>query len=161
MAFGANLSSIKNALSVWKKHFPVFSKFLSDEFETVFWESEAKCSNLFKSKLGHKNLLRKWFWSNLKLKNKCYDRLKKIFSFSFLQIFQWRSWIHCLGSEAKPSKPFKSKFGNRKLLRKSFWNYLELKKECSDRLKSAFFQFFSDFLVTKLKLFSGKVRQGV
>ena len=39
--FEATLSSKTNAVSVWKKHFLDFCKFLSDEVETVFWESEA------------------------------------------------------------------------------------------------------------------------
>ena len=78
--------------------FQLFANFWKDEVETVFRESEVKCSNLFK--FGHKNILRKWFWSNLKLKN-----------------------------------------------------------ECSERLKSTFFSFFANFWVTKLKPFSGKVRQ--
>ena len=63
-------------------------------------------------------------------------------------------------SETKYSKLFKSKFGHRKLLRKWFWSYLELKNECSERLKRAF-QLFASFLVTKLKPFSGKGRQFV
>ena len=45
--FEASLSSKTNALSVWKEHFPVFWKFLSDEVETVFWEREAKRLKLF------------------------------------------------------------------------------------------------------------------
>ena len=48
-------------LKVWKGHFSVFCKFLSDEVETIFWESEAKRSKLFKSKFGYRKLLRKWF----------------------------------------------------------------------------------------------------
>ena len=43
------LSSKSKVLSVWKGHFPFFCKFLSDEVETIFWESEAKRSKLFKS----------------------------------------------------------------------------------------------------------------
>ena len=88
--FEATLSSKTNVLSVWKEHFSVFCKFLSDEVETIFWESEAKCSKLFRSKFGHRKLLRKWFWSYLELKNECSERLKRAF-FSFLQIFEWRS----------------------------------------------------------------------
>ena len=46
--FETNLSPITNVLSVWKGHFSVFFKFLSDEVETISWESEAKRSNLSK-----------------------------------------------------------------------------------------------------------------
>ena len=85
--FGTTLSSKTNVLSVWKGHFSVFCKFLSDEVETIFRESEAKLSKLFKSKFGHRKLLRKWFWSYLELKNECSEHLKRAFS-SFLQIFE-------------------------------------------------------------------------
>ena len=57
--FRATLSSKSNALSVWKKHFQVFCKFLRDEVETVFWQSDAERWRLFNSKFGHRKLLRK------------------------------------------------------------------------------------------------------
>ena len=101
--FVAALSLKTNALSVWKNLFPVFCKSFSDELETIFWKSEAKSSKLFKSKFGHQNLLRKWFWSNLELKNECSECLKKTFS-NFLQVFQWRSWNHFLGKLGKAFK---------------------------------------------------------
>ena len=41
-SFQATWSPKRNVLSIWKGHFPVFCKFLSDEVETVFWENEAK-----------------------------------------------------------------------------------------------------------------------
>ena len=93
--FEATLSSKTNVLSVWKVHFSVFSKFLSDEVETIFWESEAKHSKLFKSKFGHRKLLRKWFWSYLKPKNERCERLKRTV-LSFLKKFEWRCWNHFL-----------------------------------------------------------------
>ena len=46
--FEAILSSKANVLSVWKEHFLDFCKFLSEGVETIFWESEAKRSTLFK-----------------------------------------------------------------------------------------------------------------
>ena len=98
--FGATLSSKTNILGVWKGHFSVFCKFLSDEVETIFRESEAKHLRLFKSKFGHKKLIRKWFRSYLELKNECCERLKRAF-FSFLQVFEWRSWNHFLGKWGK------------------------------------------------------------
>ena len=100
--FEATLTSKINVLSVWKGHFSHFCKFFSEEVLTVFWEGEGKCSNLFKSKLCHRKLPRKWFLCKLELKN-----------------------------------------------------------ECSKRLKKVFFSFFANFWLTKLKPFSGKVRQSV
>ena len=101
--FEATLSSKANVLSVWKNHIPNFGKFLCDEVETIFKESDAKLSKLFKSKFGHRKLLRKWFSSYLELKNECPERLKKTF-FSFLQIFEWRSWNHFQGKWGKGFK---------------------------------------------------------
>lgn len=40
--------------------------------------------------------------------------------------------------ETKLQKLFESKFSERKLLRKWFWSYLGVKKECSDHLKIVF-----------------------
>ena len=94
--FGATLSSKTNVLSIWKGYFSDFCRFLSDEFETIFWKSEGKRSKIFKSKFGHRKLLRKWFSSNLELKNECSECLKKPFS-SFLQVFEWRGWNYFLG----------------------------------------------------------------
>ena len=49
-----------NVLSVWKGHFSVvFFFILGEEVANTFWESEAKNSKLFKSKFGHRKLLRK------------------------------------------------------------------------------------------------------
>ena len=104
----ATLSSKTNVMSVWKKYFPVFWKFFSDEVEPVFWESEEKRSKLFKSKYGHEKLLRKWFWSYLELKNEYSECLKRAF-FSFLQIFEWRSWNHFPGKRGKVLKYIQTK----------------------------------------------------
>ena len=94
--FEATLSSKTNVVSVWKEHFSVFCKFLSDEVETIFWESEAKHSKLFKSKFGHRKLLRKWFQRYFQLKTECSERLKRAL-LSCLQLFEWWSWNHFLG----------------------------------------------------------------
>ena len=47
--------------------------------------------------------------------------------------------------ETKWGKLFKSRFSHRKLLRKWFWGYLELKSECSERFKKTCFSFFKFF----------------
>ena len=103
--FEATLSSKTNLLSVWKRHFSVFCKFLSDEVETIFWESEAKCSRLFKSKCGHRKLFRKWFWSCPQLKHQCCECFKSTL-LSFLQVFEWQSWKNFLGKWGKAFKTF-------------------------------------------------------
>ena len=103
--FGPTLSAKTNVLSVWKGHFSVLCKSLSDEVETVFYESKAERSKLFKSKFGHRKRLRKWFWSYLELKNECSKRLKREF-FSFLQIFDRRRWNRFLGKWDNAAKTF-------------------------------------------------------
>ena len=103
--FGGFLSLKTNVVNVWKLHFSVFCKFSYDEVETVLWEREANRSKLFKSKFGHKNLFRKWFWSNLELKNECCECLNRAFFRGlFFQIFEWRSWNHFLGNWGKAFK---------------------------------------------------------
>ena len=77
--FETILSSKMNVESVWKGHFSVFWKFLSDKVETIFWKSEAQRWKLFKSKFGHRKLLRKEFWNYLELKNECCECLKRAF----------------------------------------------------------------------------------
>ena len=105
-SFQATFSLKANVLSVWKGHFSVVYKLLSDEVETIFWEKEAKRSKLIKSKSRHRKFLKKWFWSYLELNNKCSQRLKRAF-FSILQNF----WVTKV-------KPFSGK------VRHSVRNYL-------------------------------------
>ena len=92
----ATLSSRMNILSVLKEHVSVFCKFLSGEVETVFWESDTKLCRPSKFKTGHRNLFRKWFWSNLQIKNEYSEHLNREI-FNLLQIFDWRSWNYFLG----------------------------------------------------------------
>ena len=54
--------------------FLVFRKLLIDEIETISWESETKWGKLFKSRFGHRKLLRKWFRGYFQLKNECSER---------------------------------------------------------------------------------------
>ena len=58
--------------------------------------------------------------------------------------------------EAKRSKLFKSKFGHRKLFRKWFWIYLELKNKCFERLERAFFNILQVFEWWSSNHFLGK-----
>ena len=80
-----------------------FCQFLSGEVKTIFWEIEAKHSNIFKSKFGHRKFLRKRFWSCLELKRECCEHFKRAF-FKFLQIFEWQSWNRFLGKWGKEFK---------------------------------------------------------
>ena len=131
------LSSKTNLQSVWKEHFSVSCKFLSYEVETLFWKSVAKHLKLFKSKVGHKNFVRKWFWSSLELENECCKRFNKAFS-RFLQVLSDENKTTFWESYAKHLKLFKSRFGHKNLFRKWFWSNLEPKNEYSKRFKIKF-----------------------
>ena len=89
------------------------------------------------------------------------ERLKRAFLRFFCKFLSDEVEIVFWEGEAKRSKLFISKFGHRKVLRKWFWSYLDLKNESSERLERALFSFFANFWVTKLKPFSGKVKQSV
>ena len=100
------LSSKLNVLSIWIEHVSVFWKFLSDEIESIFWESEGKCSKLLKSQFDYRKLLRKRFWSYREVKNDCSELLKRPFFYLFLDL------------SVKNLKPFFRK------VRQSVQNYL-------------------------------------
>ena len=57
-------ATMRSKANVWKWHFSDFDKFLSDEVETIIWESKAKRQKLFKSKLGHRSILENPFKAN-------------------------------------------------------------------------------------------------
>ena len=60
--------------------FQFFSKFSSGEVETIFWEWNAKASNLFNPWVRRKYHLRKWFSSYFEVKNECSGPLNIVFS---------------------------------------------------------------------------------
>ena len=111
-----------NVLSVSKAHYSAVCKFLSDQFESIFWESKAKRSKLFELKFGHRKVLRKYFCIGLELKKWMFCAFKKvIFQFYSFKFFGEEVGTTFWETEAKHSKLFKSKFGDRKLLRKWFY----------------------------------------
>ena len=145
----------------WKGHFSIFCKFLNDAVETVFWESETEPSRPNKFKDGHSKLFRKWFWSNLEVKNEYSEHLEREIFRVFFQFLSDQIEMIYWKSKAKHQQFFESKFGHRNLLIKWFWSFPELKNQYCGRLKTAFFSVFAGFWLTKLKPFYGKVRQNV
>ena len=158
--FEATFSSKTNVLSIWKKHFSIFWKCLSDEVETIFRESEAKRSKLFKSKFGRRKFVRKWFWSYLSSKANVLSVWKNHISV-FCKCLSDEVETAFWEKEGKRSTLFKSKFSNMQLLSKWFWSYIKFENECFECLKRAFLSFFAKFWVTRLKPFSGKLRQSI
>ena len=104
-SFEATLRSKRNAVSIWKWSFWSFCKFLGDEVETVFWESETKHWRLLKSKVSHRKHFRNLFWSYLEVKNQCPGPLEKAF-FTFLKFLNDEVWSRLLEKRGKMLKTF-------------------------------------------------------
>ena len=102
--FDAILRPESYVLILWKLYFSVLLKFLSDVVETVFWESEVKHWELFKSKIGNSKDFRKWFWMALVLKS------FEMTLYTFLQILERRNWKYFLKKWGKASKTVQTKF---------------------------------------------------
>ena len=73
--FEATFKLKTNALIVWNDIFSFLAKCFSNEVESVFGDSKVKHSRLFKSIVGHRKHLRKWFWGYLEVKNDCSESL--------------------------------------------------------------------------------------
>ena len=83
--FGATLTSKGNVLSILKVTFFTFFKFSCDEVKIIFWESKAKLSNLFKSKVSHGYRFRKRFRSSFEVQNE--DQIFWFFSYGIFLFF--------------------------------------------------------------------------
>ena len=90
-SFEVTLRSKTNVLSISKGKFLVFCNFWVMKLKPFFGKVRQNIKKQFKSKSGHRNLLRKWFWGYLELKNECSERLKGA-CFSFCK---------CLSDEKK------------------------------------------------------------
>ena len=124
--FEAILSSKTSFLLVWKGHFSVFCKFLSDEVETIFWESEAKRSRLFKSRFGRWSFLENGLEGTLNWDTNVISVWKEHF-LVFCKLLSDQVEIIFWEIETKRSKLLKSKFGHRQRVRKWCWIYVEPK----------------------------------
>ena len=125
---------------------------MSDEVEIIFWETE---------KLVIGSFLENGFEATLRLKTNGLSIFGKGNFLCFWQFLTDEVEIILWESKTKCLKLFKSKFGQRNLLRKWFRSFVELKSQYCERLKIAFFYCFPSFWLMKLKPFCGKVRQSV
>ena len=94
--------------------------------------------------VGHRKLFRKWFWSDLEIKNKWSEHIWKGKFSGFWQFLSDEFETILWENKTKFLKLFKSKFGQRNL-RKWFRSFLELKNQYCGHLKIAFFIFFQVF----------------
>lgn len=140
-----NIFKVKNeCFQHFKMKVFIFKNFFfSYEVETISWEGKVK-------------LFRQWFWSYLDIKNE-YSQCFKITFFTFLKIFEENVETDFWESDSKCSKLFKLRDDHSK----RFSSYLDVRNECSKRLKMILFTFFASYWVTNLKLFSGKARKSI
>ena len=136
---------------------------MSGKAWTIFWDGKTEASKLFKFKVSHKNFFRKWFWSDLEIKNECFEHLKMAIFRVFFFFFEWMNeevetiiWEN----EAKHQKVFKLKFSHSKLVKKWVRSFFELKNKHCSGVKTAYVIFYK-FWLTKLNPFSGKMRQNM
>ena len=98
-----------------------------------------------------------WRWKTIFLGFKC-----DIFHF-FCTVLRDKVETIVKESKSEPPKWFHFKICQRKYFRNWFWSYLEVKNECSERLKMDIYIyiyiFFAHFLVNKLKMFLRKAGQ--
>ena len=95
------LTQKTNVMNLWKWHFSLFCKFLSNEVETLFWNSEVKPSKLFKSNIGHRKNFRNGLETTLRWKTNVLRVQKWLF---FLANLKWRSWNHFWWKQGKDFK---------------------------------------------------------
>ena len=118
----------------------IFANISVRQSKLFFGKVSQGVKNCLNQNLAIGSFLRYGFEAALSSKKKVFNLWKgyfsvfgKYFSDEVETIF-WESEANCL-------KMFQSKFGHRKLVRKWLWSYLDLKNQCSDRLKRAFFSF--------------------
>ena len=95
------LTQKTNVMNLWKWHFSLFCKFLSNEVETLFWNSEVKPSKLFKSNIGHRKNFRNGLETTLRWKTNVLRVQKWLF---FFENLNWRSWNHFWWKQGKDFK---------------------------------------------------------
>ena len=120
----------------------------------VFWESDGKLSRMYQN-LVIGSFLENCSEATLSSKANVVSVSKKDFSV-FCKFSRDEVETVFWESEAKRSRIIKSKFGYRKLFRKSVWRYFELENKCYERLKRAFFRFLEIFEWRSWKRFLGK-----
>ena len=108
----------------------------------------------------HRKLFREWFWSYLEVTNKFFESLKLAF-FTFLQVFKRRRWNSFLEKRGKVLKNVYIQTWPLEAFRKMVSKLPWVDKRMFGTVENDIFQFFPNFWVIKLKIFSGKARQSV
>ena len=127
-----------------KSIFKLFPKFWVPKLKPFSGKLREGVQNYWNQTFIIRNWLKNVFAATLSSKTNVLSLLKEHFS-GFCKFLSDKVKAIFSETEARGSELFQSKFGQRKLLRKWFWSYLELKKECFQRLKRSFFRFFLSF----------------
>ena len=170
--FEATLRLKENVLILWKWHFLAFWKFVSDEFEIVFWKNKAKHWKLFKSKVGHQKHFRKmvseipwgkkqilWiFWNNIFHIAAIFPMTKlKLFSGKVRKSVQGYLNQNLVFSEIYFKVTLRSKANVLSVWKWHFEkSYFEIKNEYSKHLNLEFFYFLQTFERRSSNGFLGK-----
>ena len=157
--FEATLSSKTNVVSVWKDHFSVFANFLVRKLKPFPGKVSQTVQNYFNQTLVIGNFLENGFQATLSWKANVLSAYKCHFSV-FSKALRDKIPTFFSKPERKRSELSKSKLAHMNLLEKWFWSYLELKKECCERLKRSFFS-FSTFLSDEVEAIFWERRQSV
>ena len=138
--FEASWSSIPRLCTFEKGIFEFFANFWVTKLKLFPGKVRQSVPNYLNKNLVIRSFLENGFETTLSSKRNVLSHWKGHISV-FWKVLINKVEIIFWESEAKRSKLFKSKFGHRKLPRKWFWSYLELKNECCEGLKRAFFRF--------------------
>ena len=154
--FHATLSSKTNVLRVWKGHFIFFfPNFWVTKLQPFSGKLRQSVQNYLNQNLVIGTFLENGFKATLSSKTNVFSVWKGHFSV-FCQFLSGEVETIFWESETKHSKLFKSKNSHKKLLRKWFWSYVQLKNEYSEHMKRAFFSFFEIFEWRSWNRFLGK-----
>ena len=157
--FEAILTSKMN-VALEKNIFQFFANFWVKKIKPFSGKIRQCIQNCFILNLIVGRFLGKCFEAILRSKKNALTFGKMNFS-AFCKFFYDRVEIIFWESVAKRSKLFKSRFGDRKLLTKMFWRYLDLKNKCCARFKWEFFSFLKVFGWGSWKYFLGMLGKAV
>ena len=127
-----------------KSIFQLFASFLVTKLKPFSGKERQIVQIYLNQNFGRRSFLENGFGATLSSKTNVMSVWKELFPV-FCNCLSEEVETIFRESEAKHSKLFLSKFGHRKLLRKYFWSYLELKNEYFERLKRAFSSFLLIF----------------
>ena len=153
--FEATLSLETKVVSIWKSVFMFFANLWVTKLKPFFRKVRQSVQNYWNQNLVIESFFKNRSGGTLSSKMNLLHAWKAHFSV-FCKFLSGKVETIFWESQAKRLKLFKSTFGQGKPLRKMFWRYFELKNECFNRFKNAFFSFLQVFEWRNWNHFLGK-----